>query len=127
MARRDPPPPMKGGSLGDLFKAKGLTATPGSERETRPVPEQPEGDAADLDALSKVVLRMQRKGHGGKTVTRVEGLTLSKEVLSRRAKELRKALGTGVRIDGEAFVVQGDQRERIEAWLTKVGVRRVVT
>lgn len=128
MARRDSAPPMPGGSLGDLLKARGLAASEAASDTPAPAPAHtPPVVSADLDSLPKVVLRVQRKGHGGKTVTRVEGLDLPDAVLHDRCKQLKKSLGTGVRVDGDALVVQGDQLDRVRAWLTAQGVRRVVS
>lgn len=126
MARRDAAPPMPGGSLGDLLKARGLAPSAAPSEAPTPSP-TPTPEAVDLDTLPKVVLRVQRKGHGGKTVTRVEGLTLPDAVLHDRCKQLKKSLGTGVRVDGDALVVQGEQLDRVRAWLTAQGVRRVVS
>jgi translation initiation factor 1 len=68
---------------------------------------------------------MERKGHGGKEVTVVEQLGLSARELEKWLKELKQSLGCGGAVDGDALVLQGDQRERIQAVLTKKGVRRI--
>jgi translation initiation factor 1 len=63
----------------------------------------------------KVVVRKEKKGHGGKTVTVVSG------VLPRAHDELcavlKKSLGTGARVDGDDIVVQGDLADRVVAVL----------
>ena len=70
-------------------------------------------------------MRLERKGHGGKTVTLVEGLaSAARDAVADR---LKRALGTGVRVDDEgALVVQGDHVARVVDWLTKEGAPRVV-
>jgi translation initiation factor 1 len=40
-------------------------------------------------------------------------------------KELKRALGTGGAIEGDALVLQGDHRERLRAILTKRGVKQI--
>jgi translation initiation factor 1 len=58
-------------------------------------------------------VRLERAGHGGKSVTRVEGPGLVGADLSALATELSRALGLGARVEGGELLVQGDQRERV--------------
>jgi translation initiation factor 1 (eIF-1/SUI1) len=58
-------------------------------------------------------------------VTLAEGPGLSGHPLEKLAKELAKALGTGARVEGTALVVQGEQSERVAAWLSKRGFTEV--
>ena len=75
--------------------------------------------------IARAVVRMQRKGHGGKTVTAVEKLALPEGELDVLLKELKGQLGLGGRREGDVLVLQGDCRERVAAHLTKIGVRKV--
>jgi translation initiation factor 1 len=72
----------------------------------------------------KVVVRLERKGHGGKTVTVVSGVLSSArdEVMG----ELKKKLGTGARDDGDDIVVQGDVVDRVIALLQAAGAKKVI-
>lgn len=109
------------GDLGDLLKAAGFTASEGSDE-----PEEVEtSDAAEEPTAygPKVVLRYSKKGRGGKKVTLVSGVLSGREEL---AKLLKKQLGTGVRIEGDQLVLQGDQRERAARWFESQGVKKVV-
>jgi translation initiation factor 1 len=74
----------------------------------------------------KLVLRRERKGHGGKTVTVLEGVAQPPEALAELARELARALGSGVRVDGSSLVIAGDQRERLATWLRAHGASQVV-
>lgn len=107
--------------LAALLAAKGLT---GSGAPEAPAEAPPAAETTDPFAVPKVVVRRQRKGRGGRTVTRVEGLAASG--LPDAAKVLGKALGVGATVRDEAVEVQGDQRERLVAWLGERGVRRVI-
>jgi translation initiation factor 1 len=78
----------------------------------------PEGPA-------RAVVRLERKGRGGKEVTVVEQLGLRSVALEEWLKSLKQALGCGGAVEGDALVVQGDQRERVEAWLEMRGVKRI--
>ena len=72
------------------------------------------------------MVRRERKGHGGKTATVIAGLALPAQGLEQVARSLRRSLGCGASAAGEQIVVQGDQTERVRAWLVARGVERVV-
>jgi translation initiation factor 1 (eIF-1/SUI1) len=72
----------------------------------------------------KVVVRMTKKGYGGKTVTVVTGVVDAAR--DDIMKSLKKALGTGARVDGDAIIVQGDVVDRVVAFVTDAGAKNVV-
>jgi translation initiation factor 1 len=74
--------------------------------------------------LEKLVLRRERKGRKGKTVTLVEGLAPA--ALEATAKELRRSLGCGASVDGPVVVLQGAQEERARDALAALGYANVV-
>jgi translation initiation factor 1 len=76
-------------------------------------------------APARAVVRYERKGHGGKEMTRVEHLGLSPKELERWLKEAKQGLGCGGVVEKDALLLQGDQRERLRAWLEKRGVAKV--
>jgi translation initiation factor 1 len=90
--------------------------TPAATPPTKPV-EKP--------GPARAVVRLERKGRGGKEVTVVEKLGLAPAELEAWAKALKQALGTGGAVDGDAIVLQGDVRPRAEAILRERGVRKV--
>ena len=87
--------------------------------EARPAREPAIGPA-------RAVVRMERKGRGGKEITAVEQLGIKPAQLETWLKELKNALGCGGTIEGDAIVLQGDQRKRLPALLAARGVRRVI-
>jgi translation initiation factor 1 len=92
------------------------TTTTLQEKKTQP-------GAAPIAANGKVVVRMERKGHGGKTVTVVSGIASGgRDALTTK---LKKGLGCGARLDGEDIVVQGDLVDRVMDVLTEVGLRPI--
>jgi translation initiation factor 1 len=100
-------------------KLKGMMKDlpPGPAPSTKAKPE-PKGPA-------RAVVRMERKGRGGKEVTVVEQLELRPADLEAWLKALKQALGCGGTVEEGALVVQGDHRERVKAWLEGRGVKRV--
>jgi len=88
-------------------------------------PEAPPAERKGPPPPARAVVRMERSGRGGKTVTVVEKLELPARVLERWQAELKRALGTGGALEGTSLVVQGDVRDRVAAWLTARGVRKV--
>lgn len=73
----------------------------------------------------RAVVRYERKGHGGKEVTRVEKLGLPAVELEVWLRSLKQSLGCGGVVDGEDLVLQGDQRERLRPLLEARGVKRI--
>ena len=76
---------------------------------------------------ARAVVRMERKGRGGKEVTVVEQLDLKPSELLVWLKALKDALGCGGAVEGGAMVLQGDQRKRVPALLAARGVRKVIS
>jgi len=95
--------------LGDL--------PPGPRRTSAPA--APRGPA-------RAVVRMERKGRGGKEVTVVEQLGLKAAELESWLKALKGALGCGGEVEGDTLVLQGDQRKRVPSILEARGVRKIV-
>lgn len=91
-------------------------AAPGAAPPTRSV---------GKPAPARAVVRMERAGRGGRTVTVVEKLELRPVELTAWLSELRRALGCGGVVEGSALVLQGDTRERVGAWLAERGVKKV--
>jgi translation initiation factor 1 len=77
-------------------------------------------------APARAVVRMERKGRGGKEVTVVAQLGLAHAELERWLKRLKSSLGCGGAVEGEDLILQGDQRDRVPALLTEQGVRHVI-
>jgi translation initiation factor 1 len=75
---------------------------------------------------ARAVVRMERKGRGGKEVTVVEQLGLAAKDLEIWLKAVKGSLGCGGAIEGETLVLQGDQRKRLPAILEARGVRKVI-
>lgn len=90
-----------------------------------PAPAPATAAAKVRPGLARAVIRYERKGHGGKEVTVVAQLELPARELERWAKALKQALGCGGSVDRGSIVIQGDQRQRIAAWLTTQGVRKI--
>jgi translation initiation factor 1 len=74
---------------------------------------------------ARAVVRLERKGRGGKEATIVEKLALAPETLRAWTDDLKRSLGCGGAVEGDAIALQGDQRERARRWLEAKGVRKV--
>ncbi|HYY51842.1 MAG TPA: translation initiation factor [Myxococcales bacterium] len=74
---------------------------------------------------ARAVVRMERKGRGGKEVTAIEQLDLRPRELDLWLKDLKAALGCGGAVEGDALVLQGDQRKRLPGLLAARGVRKI--
>ncbi len=110
------------GSLGELLGSHGLSAS-------EPAPTKTSSHAATNTTTAKpgrVVIRKEKKGRRGKTVTTLTGHGLEAAAAEALAKRLRKALGCGSGLESDALVLQGDQREAVAKLLEGEGwkVRR---
>jgi translation initiation factor 1 len=72
------------------------------------------------------VLRLEKQGRGGKTVTVIDRLPKQELYLKELCTELKKKCGTGGAYDTSGvdgiIEIQGDQRERIRAVLGARGI-----
>lgn len=75
---------------------------------------------------AKLVLRVERKGRGGKTVTVLDGLQGADSERKEWQQELKNKLGCGAKWEGDSLVLQGDQETRLRDWLQAKGAQQVV-
>lgn len=105
--------------------------SPGTEVRSETAADAIDSSPTDSDRKStppvpsRAVLRLERKGHGGKEVTLVTHLELTPAEMSTWCKTLRKQLGCGGHVDGATLVFHGDQRERLLSMLEERGVKRI--
>ena len=110
-------------SLRDLLSKAGLSES-ASSPDPGPAPGAlPDPHGAGVSFAPKVVVRLSRKGRGGKIATTIEGITDGHKAA---LKALKRELGTGGHLDDQVVVVGGDQVERVCAWLAEQGARKVV-
>lgn len=107
------------GALGALRDR--LPARP-ADSEPEPAPAAP---PAGGKTYPRAVVRLERSGRGGKEATLVEKLDLTPAEREAWLKALKAALGCGGKVEGEALMLQGDQRKRLPGVLTARGVKKV--
>lgn len=81
--------------------------------------------AHETDGPARLVVRRERKGHGGKTATRVQGLDCDAAQRSALCKDVKRALGCGARWDADDLLMQGDLLDRAAKWFEARGHRVV--
>ena len=90
------------------------------------VPDAPPSSAAPgVKPIPRAVVRLERSGRGGKEVTVVEHLGIAPKDREVWLKALKSALGCGGVVEGDALVLQGDQRERLPKILSARGVKKI--
>ena len=80
----------------------------GSGGSGQPGPARPDG---------VVRIRRETGGRGGKTVTTISGVPGHPDAVAELARELKALCGTGGAVKDGVIELQGDQRERVEAFL----------
>ncbi len=80
-----------------------------------------EAQAADNSnkQTEKIIIRFERKGRGGKTVTVLETRGIIPDRLHLLTRELKKYCGTGGTLKNTMIEIQGDQREKIRSYCEK--------
>ena len=74
-------------------------------------------------APGKLVVRRERKGRKGKTVTRISGFGADAAAWARRMK---RELGCGGSVEDEEVILAGDLGDRAVRWLESTGASHVV-
>lgn len=93
-------------------------AVPRKEKPSVIVPCQSSGPAGQ-----KVILRLERKGRGGKSVTVVEGFGLPEKEKEKLLRQLKGKLGAGGTASADGLELQGDHRDALMTLLTAMGYR----
>lgn len=74
----------------------------------------------------KLVLRREKKGRGGKTVTRLEGIEAKAQGLESLARTLGKALGARAFVQDGQLLISGDQCQSAAKWLSQAGAPKII-
>lgn len=80
-----------------------------------------------VPGATRLRLRLERKGRGGKVVTVVDDLPAgAPDFFGPLLKQLKAHCGTGGALKAGRMEIQGDQRDRVQAFLERAGftVRR---
>ena len=100
-------------------------------------PALPEAQKSKHDPLNDIsrsnrrsaVIRLTRetKGRAGKVMTRMMGLPTDVSETQDLVRLIKRELGCGASFEDDAVLFQGDQRERLAAFLRKEGFGKVKT
>lgn len=109
----------EGGLTHNPFAALRPDGKPAASPELPQSPQSP-GSTGPGDApAARMVVRREKKGRAGKTVTRVSGLDVEGNPLAELAREMKRALGCGATIEDGDVLLQGALTERAAGWLEK--------
>jgi translation initiation factor 1 len=121
-----PPEEPTNPALAELLRARGFDSAPAAAAPPPAETRKPTKDPCDLTKAGKLVVRRERKGRGGKTVTVVSGIERPPAQLEAIAQAMRKALGCGSTVEQGTIVLLGDIVPRAQAWLEAHGATRIV-
>ncbi len=71
----------------------------------------------------RIIVRLDRKGRSGKSVTIIEGLQIPQQEKESLLKQLKASIGTGGTMKDNALEIQGDHCRAIMTALEKLGYR----
>jgi translation initiation factor 1 len=86
-------------------------------------PTNPAGPIATRQRNQPVIVGIERKGRGGKTVSIVSGVMSHEAGKQSLLKLLKTKLGTGGTLKDEVIEIQGDHRDQIVALLMGLGYK----
>ncbi|WP_163831784.1 translation initiation factor [Spartinivicinus ruber] len=92
-----------------------------STEQGRVKPEKVTDTAPEVFADGIARVRREVKGRGGKTVTTIQGLTLTGNDLKALAKKLKQRCGTGGAVKQGVIEIQGDHCDTLVDELNKLG------
>ena len=85
----------------------------------------PEENRHDIDTLpaadQNLRIRLDAKQRAGKVVTLVQGFEGKEADLEDLGRKLKSYCGTGGSVKDNEMIIQGDNRDKILAWLQKQG------
>lgn len=105
---------------------EGLRASLPSQPVVAPAEKAGKKEKPPKGAPARAVVRIERKGRGGKEATVIEKLTLTAAELETWLRDLKQSFGCGGTIEDGAIVLHGDQRDRAVAFLEKAGVAKII-
>jgi translation initiation factor 1 len=109
------------GSLADVFSKVSIEPSSHGEnvQQETAVYEETKQDEDPLFDLSKLHIRIEKKGHKGKTVTVVEKIELAEDETIVFANRLKKALGCGGSVKDNKIYLQGNLTDAVRSWCDK--------
>jgi translation initiation factor 1 len=72
---------------------------------------------------SGTIVRLDRKGRSGKSVTVIEGLQLSAQESEKLLKQFKAKLGTGGTVKDGSLEIQGDHCDAVITELARIGYK----
>lgn len=97
-------------------------------QEFGPVGDETVAKTLDLPPQQQNVrIQATRSGRKGKTVTVISGLQLSEASMEKLLKALKSYCGAGGTLKENYLEIQGDQREKVLAYLLKQGYKAKIS
>src|SRR5580692_11749664 len=104
-----------------LYNANGIVYSTDSNFATG----EKQEESVTLPAQEQLlIVRLDAKHRGGKTVTLIDGFSGSATDLGKLGKQLKSFCATGGSAKDGEIIIQGDNREKIFGWLITSGYKR---
>lgn len=83
--------------------------------------EQEENQDSLPEAEQPLIVQLDKKNRGGKTVTLIKGFVLGNEEIENLCRQLKAFCGSGGAAKNNEIIIQGDHREKVKQWFLKKG------
>jgi translation initiation factor 1 len=107
----------------DDWKNSRLVYSTDASRSQKPQAAAAPAGPAPPPGAQRVLVKIERKGRGGKSVTVVEGVMADRAKLDDLARQLKTACGSGGTLKEGRIEIQGEHRDRVMALLSQQGYR----
>jgi translation initiation factor 1 len=105
----------------NTFSALVYSTNPNQQLDNDSIPEP---DTLEK-TKQKLRIRLETKHRGGKAVTVITGFIGTQKDLEELSKKLKASCGTGGSAKDAEILIQGDNREKVKAFLLKDGYKDV--
>jgi translation initiation factor 1 len=109
--------------LEDWKASRLVYSTDSSASPPQPAAHPAKGPPGKPQKQRQVLVKIDRKGRRGKSVTLVEGVPCSAEELEALSRKLKTACGSGGTVKDGRIEIQGEHRDKILAMLTELGYK----
>ncbi len=98
-----------------------------TDPDFNPPTQEEEAEQTLLPKDQRLIIRIDKKHRAGKMVTLIEGFVGTPSDKDQLIKQLKAFCGTGGSSKDGELLIQGDQKQKVQQWLSKNGYQQVIS